>query len=301
MRRLLLVLAVVALAAACTQEKVDEAQVGVYYTDGPIEGRKFDKVLEPGDSAWVFNDHVYRLPARQITFISSGGEEADAGPLTFRAKGGEELQVELTTRFFLNSDRNVIRQFFLEICQKFNCWEGATSGGKVKTNDGWGRMLRETIGNPQQAVVRDVGLEFSADAIRYDNETRDAFATAFAQGFADAQKNLLGGKDYFCGPGYERGSTKCPNIAVEITSVRYTNNDLETQREQRELAAQREQTAIANEAAAKAEQRVIAAKATPELQAYNEAQAILECAKRPECTMIIQVGDEKVPVVANAG
>jgi hypothetical protein len=287
------------VGAACTNQRVDEAQIGVRYSDGWIEGKHFEKVVEPNDSEWVWNDHVYKLPARQITWISGPGEEADAPAVEFSAKG-EPMTLELATRFFLNSNEEVLKPFFLEICQKFDCWDGAIGG--QDPNDGWNRMLRETFGNPQQAVLKDLGLEFNGEDLRYNNETRDEFARRFAEEFADAQKRLIGNGDYFCGPGYVRGDDKCPNISVEVTSIQFADPAREGIRAAKILAAEQQSLAVEQEKAAQAQQRVNAAKATPEYERLNQAQAMVKCAENPECQLTIIVGgDGTVGVSVPAG
>ena len=275
--------------ASLHQEKIDDSQLGAYYTDGPFEGRHFDHVMRSGSKAWVYNDHVYKLPARQITWISGPGHEADAEALTFQAKGGEEMSIELSTRLFLNDDNATFRKFFTSVCQKFSCWEGST-GGKVKDQTGWNRMLRETIGNPEQAVVRDVGLRYDAEKLRYDPAVRAEFARQFADAFVDAQATTFGSSQFFCGADPDNG---CKPIVVRVTNIQFTNKDLEHVREQQKLAERQEALAVQQEAAAKAQQRVNVAKATPEYTALSQAQAMVECAKNPQgCNLTIIVGSD---------
>jgi hypothetical protein len=118
---------------ACTQERVNEAEIGVRYGHGPIEGDHFEKIVEPGGMEWVGDDSVYKLPARQITWTTSGdGSNSDAKALVFKASGGEEMVMELKTRFFLNTTLDdfgdPFKTFFISICQKYDCWDGAING-----------------------------------------------------------------------------------------------------------------------------------------------------------------------------
>lgn len=282
--------------ASLHQEKINDSQLGAYYTDGAIEGQRFDHVMKPGSKAWVINDHVYKLPARQITWITGPGKETDADTLTFQAKGGEVMQLSLSTRVFLNDDDKTFGSFFTSICQKFECWKGST-GGHTRDNTGWNRMLRETIGNPEEAVARDVGLRYDADKLRYDANVRAEFARDFAEGFAKAQTQQFGGDQFFCGR-IPQGDG-CSDVTVRVTNIQYGNEDLEHVREQRELAVQQEKLAVQQEAAAKAQQRVNAAKATPEYERLTRAQAMLKCAEKPDCTLIFSNGGD-TPVAVPA-
>jgi hypothetical protein len=287
-----------AALAQLHQEKIDDSQLGAYYTDGPLEGRHFDRVMKPGSKAWVVNDKVYKLPARQITWIAGAGTEADADPLTFQTKDGAEMKVELSTRLFLNDDNATFRKFFTAVCQKFECWKGST-GGHVKDQTGWNRMLRETVGNPQAAVIRDIGLKYDSEELRYDTRVRAAFASQFADDFSAAQASQFGSSQFFCG---DDPAGDCKPITVKVTNIQYTNNDLEHVREQRQVAERQEQLAVEQEKAAKAQQRVNAAKATTEYERLTKAQAMLKCAETQGCSLTFIVGNEgSVPVAVTSG
>lgn len=292
--RLAPLVAVLVLVGACAHEKVDEAHVGVRYTDGPIEGRKWEKIVEPGGSEWVFNDHVYQLPARQVTYIADADEGADTGPLELTAKGGEAMHIELAVRFFLNTRAEAFRPFFLEICQKHDCW----------TDDGWVTLMNETFGNPMRAVVSDIGLEYDAEELRYDNGVRDDFAARFAERFVKGQERLIGRGDYFCGPGYKRKESKsCPPLSVEVTSVRFADPERESIREKEELAIEQEDLAVQEEKTARARQKVNEAKATPEYLELQKAEAMVACAQNPQgcqLTVIVSSDGRTVDVTAAA-
>lgn len=285
-RRNVVVLALAVLVlGACSVKKVDEAHVGIKYTDGPIEGRRWDGIVEPGGSHTVVNDHVYQLPARQVTYIvgSDGGErcaECDAPALWLTAADGEAMEVELAVRFFLNTREEALRPFFLEICQKHDCW----------TDEGWIRMLNETFGNPMQAVVSDLGLEFDADDLRYNNGTRDDFAQQFGERFVESLERLVGRGDYFCGPGYNRNEDDCPALSVEVTGVKFRNAEREGIREAEELAAREEALAQQEERTAQAQARVDEAQATDAHIRLAEVEAMLACAGNPECQLTVIVG-----------
>lgn len=297
--KVLALLAAVLLSAGCSVQKVDEAHVGVKYTDGPIEGKKWDGVVQPGGSHTVVNDHVYQLPARQVTYIAGSnadGEkcaECDRRALTLTAKGGERMDIELAVRFFLNTRSGTLKPFFLEICQKHDCWN----------DEGWTKMLNETFGNPMEAVVNDVGLNFEAEQLRYNNEVKDEFASTFATTFVESQKRLIGHGDYFCGPGYDREDDEsCPQLSVEVTGVVFHDPEREGIREAQELAVEQEQLAVQQEATAVAQQRVNQAKATDEYLALQQAEAMLACAENPQgCNLTVIVGDEGVSVAVPTG
>ena len=285
--------------SACSNERVNEAEIGVHYTEGWIEGRHFETVLEPGDSQWVWNDNVYKLPARQVTWVSGPGWEdgnSDVPAITFTAQGGERLVMELSTRFFinttLNDDQEPFKTFFTSICQKYDCWEGAIGG--TDPDDGWIRMLRDIVGNPQQAAANSLGLEFNAEELRYDNAVREEFADQFAEEFERLLSEEIGVANIFCGLGYERGEEACPPVSVKVTNVRFENEERESIREEQRLAEEQQELAVQQEEAARAQQRVNQAKATPEYRALAEADALKACATNPECRLTIIVGQDDI-------
>lgn len=296
-KKILGVLGLALLLGACSVEKVDEASVGVHYTDGPVEGQKFDHVVEPGGSSTVVNDHVYRLPARQVSYIAAndGTQNGADGPaIVITDQNGVGLSIDMTVRFFLNTREDVLKPFFLEQCQKFDCWNGAIDTPGEGEADGWGDMLNNVYGNTAVAVANDLALGYVAEELRYNNEVKDRFSSEFATAFVAEQERLIGRGDYFCGPGYDREGDNCPNLSVEITKITYVRPELEQVRENQQLAVEQTELAVQQEAAAAAEARVAAARATGQNIALMQAEAMLACAQNPNagaCNLNIVVDD----------
>lgn len=285
---LLMVLAL----GACTQERVNESEIGVRYGHGPIEGDHFEHLVMPGDYEWVGDDEVIRLPARQVTWTSGPGGDAEA--LQFNAKGGELMVMELSTRFFLNTtvddEEEPFRTFFNDICRKHECWDGATSRGEE--GDGWSRMLFDIVGQPQQAAANIVGLDYEAEELRYDTAVRDDFADAFAAEFETLLEREVGVANIFCGGGYEQGDESCPPVGVQVTNVRFADAAREGVREAQRLAEEREQLAVQEAETAAAQQQVNEQRATLEWERLKRGEAMVACAENPECQLtIIVTGD----------
>lgn len=295
----------VLLVGACSNKKVDESHIGVRYNDGWIEGKSYDKLVEPGGSEWVYNDSVHELPTRQITWQTGTCEGCDGPSLQITAQGGEIMNVDLAIRGFLNTGNDdKLETFFNDICNKTRtvgdktvtgCWEDAGSEGQL----GWDFMLKETFGNPLVAVANDVGLDYEAAQLRYNNETKDTFSTSFATAFKTSQKKLIGEGDYFCGPGYKRSSNECPDLSVEVTAIHYANAELEGIKDLQALAVEQEKLAAQELKTALAQQATNKAKATSQNLALLEKEAMMACANRDGCTMSFIVGGEpdvSVPV-----
>lgn len=293
-------LLVLVLGAGCTVKNVDEAHVGVGYTEGPLEGKHFDGMVEPGGSRTVFNDKVHELPTRQITWIMSNNN-GDAPALTITAEGGEKLLMGLTVRGFLNTRESTVEQFFPEICQKDRtdaegtviegCWENASEAGPL----GWILMLTDAFGDPAIAVANDVASTFDAEKLRYDSETKRRFEREFASAFREQQKRMIGNSGYFCGPGYDRDETDrdsdawCPDLAVQVTGIIYESEALENVKSEQALAEEQEQLAVQEAETAVAQQAAQNARATPQNLELMEKEAMLACANRDGCNLSITV------------
>jgi hypothetical protein len=281
------------LAASMRNVRVNEGEIGIRYTEGMFEGKHFDEVVAPGESTWVVNDVVYKLPARQITYLSSSSAYgADAPALEFSASG-EPMTMALSTRFYLNTDDQVIRQFFDKLCRKYDCWDGALSG-KGGQKDGWADMLNDVVGTPQRRVATQLGLGQVGEDLRYNTETQEAFADQFAERFARELRDEVGIADVFCGSPVTKENPECSPISVSLTGITFANPDRENVRALEILADEQVALAARQEAAAVAQQRVNQAKATQEYETLQRATAMLECAKRPECTLTFIVGGENI-------
>lgn len=288
--------------AACTPNEVGEDQIGIRYTSGSSDGRHCEKVVQPGDVEWTGNDEIIKIPAALRSYIVSNDENVGDRPqgdaLVFSTKGeegqgGPELTMEVETRFFVNTRDEIACEFFLNVCKKYDC----------DTDDGWAKMLEENFRVPMQSVVNEIGLEYDSEALRYNNDTKTAFATRFAEEFASNLKDLLGRDDYFCGTGYKRSGKSCPPIAMVVTSVRYVDPDLEDIPNQRRLAVEQAQLAEEQRAAAVAAQTVFDKQVTEEYVQKRNLDIALACARNPNpgaCTLILNQNGATAPNIAVA-
>lgn len=283
--------------AACGQQ-VGDTEAGIHIGDGPFENNHCEGVVDPGTrSPANFADAVHTVPSRlrsfSVTSAEGTSDRPTGEPLILTAKGGKQLQIELDTRFYANTrtDDDAC-EFYRNVCAKHHCWE----------DDGWVAMLNETFYTPLRTTINEVGPDFEAQALRYNNETKREFVRAVADGFADNQEELLGKGTYFCGQGYDREdkSTGCPSISVQLVDIRFVcdseSNEvcLEDIPNQRELAQQQEALAVDQAAAARAQQDVADAKNTPAQVQQRQLDIQEACANNDNCTLIINGSDTNV-------
>jgi hypothetical protein len=300
------------MMSGCTsQAEVD--RVGLKYTGGPLEGKHFDGIVEPGSGVQFVGvfDTVAWLPAGQRNYIVSsspgeGDREDVADKIVVPAKGGVKVAFELSVYFKLNTRDDVIRNFYEQICKKYHCTE----------EDGWRKMLndnfRKIIETSMNERIRqyDVGVLYANNAGAEGQTSNDVLLQVqrdVAQTLRDRVNSVLGGP-YFCGPTFNRANPACPDFEFIINSavpedpgtvqsfeaIRRSQNEVETAKN-RALELQEE----AKGEAAKQNALQAAGELTPNQIAYLQAQAQLACANNKDGHCVLVVGGGSVNV--NAG
>lgn len=300
MRRLAPLALVLILGAGCATQ-VGQDKVGIHYTQGPIEGDHCENIVEPGHGETVIDDIIVMIPANLRSYIVSNdenvGDRAGGDALVFPTKGteneprGPEVSVELEARFFVNTrSKGVACAFYLDVCKKYDC----------DTDSGWDKMLDENFRVPMQTVVNEIGPQFDAEKLQVDPATKDRFADQFGEEFASNLKRLLGRDDFFCGSGYrrsvddEKNPHYCPPVSLNLTSVRYTSEDLRGIPDQRRLAEEQVDLAEQQRAAAQAQQSVLEKQVTPQYVEDKRLDAMLACARNENpgaCVLVMTSGD----------
>lgn len=117
------VAAMVLAVAGCSISSPTPQNLGLNYSDGPFEGRKFVSCNVSGErnSDGAFNDHYY-YPKGQRTFTFSTDEGADSGPLSVSTRDSVELIARGTVTFHLNTS-----------CEEYTDSDGRTwPGGRIQ-------------------------------------------------------------------------------------------------------------------------------------------------------------------------
>lgn len=303
------------LLAACGATKADT--VGLKYNEGPIEGESFDKVVEPGSGKqFLWNDKIKQLPIGKRDYTAcvipegkeAGGDDTcDGPPIRVAAKGGGEVDISLGVSFKLaTGDADQLRKFYEDVCKKFSC------DGK----DGWKNMLRVNFRAPIEQAVQQQVRNYTVNELyagvpaegQTDAEAAVSTLDKVQQDLAaDLKENIntFVGGDFFCGPGYERSRPKeCPEFVFQITDVNPAADNVRGAFNEN-IASQQDVVTARNKAEAKLAEAMGEQKAaevlsqvanTPGYIEYIEALAKQECAKNPECTLIITDGGTGVNV-----
>ena len=287
-------------------------RLGLHYTGGPIEGQKFVKIIEPGSGQQFLGlqDKLVLLPVTQRDYIAGSSENVDGPPIIAPAKGGVEMQFEISAYFTLNTTPDVVRRFYERVCIKFEC----------TNEDGWDRMLENNFRKPIEQAVQQSIRGYTVDEL-YAGEAREATTEEevvsllvqvqdeIAADLKDNINRILGG-DYFCGPTFDRESSdECPDFQFQIVKAVPTNpNVIESFAEnaasqQRVITAENNASAEVAEAEGqrRAQEALAGIYSDPAYVAYLQALAMQECAGNSNCTLVITPSGTNVNVNTGGG
>lgn len=273
-------------------------RLGLHYTGGPIEGQKFVKIVEPGSGQQFLGlqDNLVLLPVTQRDYIAGTSENVDGPPIIAPAKGGVEMQFEISAYFTLNTSPDTVRRFYERVCIKFDCTDEA----------GWDRMLENNFRKPIEQAVQQSIRGYTVDEL-YAGEAREATTEEevvsllvqvqdeIASDLKDNINRILGG-DYFCGPTFDRETPdECPDFQFQIVKAVPTNPSVieafaeNAASQQRVITAQNQASAevAVAEGQRRAQEALAGIYSDPAYVAYLQALATQECAKNSNCTLVI--------------
>lgn len=287
---LALAVASVFAVAACAIAAPD--QVGLYYMEGSSDGYKFDHCIEPGasdDAEW--NNSVVYLPTNLRTWnIAPDGGDTNV-PITVASKpengqpSGVQVNVWAQVNLMLNTNcdgggTSTVVQFWEKIGRRY----------KADTDDGWKKMLLNTVVPALEKAVRVVVRNYSADPLVAGTnlpEIQEAIATEFS-----SELGRVTGEPFFCGPRFNRATKDCPPVQVLVKDVDYTDPGIQQARNAKQKALESAAAAVAE-----AEGKLKAANAQQQLydnpawvaleKAKIQLQIAQACGQNPNCHMVM--------------
>lgn len=266
-------------------------KVGLYYMEGQSDGYKFGHCIDPGNSDdAVWNNSVVWLPDNLRTWnIAASGGDTNV-PITVASKpeanqpSGVQVNVWSQTNLRLNTtcvDKN-------SPVVKF--WETIGRRYDADTEEGWKKMLLNTVVPALEKAKRTVVRNYSADSLVAGTVLSEV-QTQVSTEFGTELKRLTGG-DFFCGPTFQRGGTTCPPVEVIVKDVDYTDPGIQEARNNKQKALEQAAAQVAT-----AEGQVRAAAAQSELyknvawveleKARLQLEAVKACAANPNCTIVL--------------
>lgn len=294
-------------------------KIGLHYSGGPIEGQKFREVIEPGSGQRFLglSDKLVLLPITQRDYIVSlNAEEGDRlrpDAIKAPAKGGVEMQFEVSAYFTLNTEPQTVRRFYERICVKFHC----------ETDSGWDQMINNNFRKPieqaiQQSIRRYTVNELYAGEVgegssgTTDEEAESLLVTIQGEIATDLKENIneiLGGQ-YFCGPTFDRARpSECPDFEFQIVSATPTSEAVRNafaenaaSRQEKVTAQNRADAAVAEaEGKRQAQEALQGIYTDPNYIAYLNALALQDCANNANCTLVVTSNGANVNVQPRSG
>ena len=286
-------------------------KIGLHYSGGPIDGVKFDGIVEPGSGTRFlgFLDELVLLPVTQRDYIVSlhpeEGERRGSDSILAPARGGVEMQFEIAAYFTLNTSPQVVRRFYERVCVKFAC----------DSESGWDEMLNNNFRKPIEQAIQEQSRQHSVDEL-YGGQGGETAGTGeevpllvaiqedIAQDLKENVNRILGG-NYFCGPTFNRAEPDvCPDFEFQIISATPTSEAVRNSfadnaaSQQAIITAQNKAQAKVAEAEGqrKSQEALNNLYADPNYIAYLNALALQECASNSNCTLVVTPGGTNVNV-----
>ncbi|MDP9386500.1 MAG: SPFH domain-containing protein [Actinomycetota bacterium] len=261
-------------------------------------------MVAPGTGTRFYGllEQLHELPATQRSYImSKDPNQGDTGRAEFVGAPAADrvvTQWESATYFRLNTRPDVVRRFFEQICLEYRCTD-------LRPGGGWDRMLADTFRQQIVAAIQAEARRYSSEDIYANRDTLLRMQSGIGAVLKQRVNDVLGG-EFFCGPTFQPEGHGCPEftfVIKEITLPDNVQNQYNANRasalavEEARTDAARRQEQARGEADSQAVLR-----SAPELTAgqldYIRAQAQLECARRPDCVLV--VGNAATPVEVNA-
>ena len=107
--------------------------------------------ISPEKNSNEITNHVYRYPARQISWDATGDPGSERGPyvVVSNAKAPADMNVPVVVTFDLTTDCEKLKQFHRDFGTKYSGW--LNDDGSV--SNGWLELLNYVIGQPLQVIV----------------------------------------------------------------------------------------------------------------------------------------------------
>ncbi|WP_210934931.1 SPFH domain-containing protein [Micromonospora sp. C51] len=305
-----LALASMTALVACSY-RTESDEIVLYYNSGAGENTTFRECIEPGTSGpEPVDDQIYTLPTSLRTWnIRPSGGDSDqpikssskAGP---NGQAGPEVVVYATAEFYLNTncdggENSPVVQFWEKTGRRY----GVSNASGEFNDEGWRRMLTNTLVSAEEKVLRELTRMHTADDL--DANTNGIWTEIERQlgtRFNEELRARTGG-DYFCGPTYDRTRKDCPPVRIAISDINYADPKIAEARAAVVVERQRaEASYIAAQAKVREAQLLAQANKTPgylELErAKLQLQAAQACAANPNCTLLVGVDGGQVNVAA---
>lgn len=232
MKRLLalVIITTFMLSGACGLEDSQTNEIGLVYSGGITEDKKFKEFLPAGSTAKAtgYGSTTYRYRIDQRSYRGDAKNNgADAAPIVVVSNDDQRLKVDYQLYFKLNQDPKILRKFHENIGIKTKAW----------TEEGWRQMLRDYFEPQIERSMEAAALAYDWRDLYASEETRVKFQGDAIDRIKAAITDVVGA-DYFCGPAYDGPKTPCGDFTMTVGKPEPVNEGLVA-------AIEREQTNVA--------------------------------------------------------
>lgn len=290
-------LTLLGVGGCSTRPAADEMYL--YYTNGSVDTKKFQECVAPnGKGPWQANNDIFALPTslRTWNIRPTGGDTNQPIKSSSKPDGsqpGPEVVVYVTAEFYLNTNcdgksKSPVVQFWEQTGRRY----GVSSNAGEFNQDGWNRMLLNTLVPAEEKAIREVTRNYSADELDANaNGIWKQMETALGTTFLTELKAKTGG-DYFCGPGYDRAKPDCPPVRISITDVNFADQGIAEARARVFKAEQEAKAAlVAAQSQVDVANKLATASKNPDYIKIRELETWLAgvqaCAANPNCTTFV--------------
>jgi hypothetical protein len=201
---LLLVVALATVPVVLSSlEKTPGNRVGISYGGGPIEGVRFQKVVQPG-SALFFNgffDQLYLYPSDTQTYIVSKdpnqGDLQQVDSIISPSRDRVQIEYQVAVYFKLNTDR--VQDFHEQLGLQYSAY----------TNAGWRRLIRDTFRQQIENVLQEETRQHDVADLYGDAAVLTDIQHEIELNLGEGLIGALG-QPYVCGPTFHSGEECAP-------------------------------------------------------------------------------------------
>lgn len=190
--------AILLLLTGCATASNGPDLKAVHYAGGVNSAKKFVNCLDPSErSGFNPGDSYVAYPARQISYDATGGDGAEANPITVVSSDRAEVQVPFTVTMFLKTDCATLKKFHETIGTRFQAGlnvadeDDPTSGDMPK---GWIEALNFVVGKPFDVALDRTAVNYTWTELWRDPEAKQALDEAITEQATDLINSQAGGE-----------------------------------------------------------------------------------------------------------
>jgi hypothetical protein len=259
-------------------DSTDTDERGLVYSAGPLEGKHFRELVQPGSSLQILGwyDYMIKLPANQRTYIvAENGDQGDvAGGKLITATDSEGVALDFATSstFELDSSAKQLNEFYLKICTKYDDCEDKDG----TSDDGWAWMLNDYYRKAQESALQQVTQQYTVDELMKNDRTE--FQQEVAESTEEKLQQNMGG-EYFTNITFQIQRPIPPNAVQERYNAAKAA-ELQTQVKAEEVKQAEQQANAAEELAQTLNEN-------PNYLGFRWVEVYEDCVDKPNCQLPI--------------